>query len=193
MTNHVHLIAIAGREDSLAVLLRRVHGRYAQYYNAHAGRTGHLWQNRYFACPLGQTHLWSALVYVEANPARAGLVGRAGDYRWSSAAAHLSGSDHTGLLDMDWWKREGAGDGWAEMLNAGSDERWEEIKRCTYSGKPFGEAAFVEEMSELFGRHWKRGRPPKAPSGNRQIVVAGAAQQPSLFPQEMAHIRLTPF
>jgi hypothetical protein len=40
----VHLIAIPGREDSLAVLLRRVHGRYAQYYNARRGRTGHLWQ-----------------------------------------------------------------------------------------------------------------------------------------------------
>jgi putative transposase len=50
MTNHVHLVAIPGREDSLAVLFRRVHGRYAQYYNARSGRTGHLWQNRFFAC-----------------------------------------------------------------------------------------------------------------------------------------------
>jgi putative transposase len=30
MTNHVHLIAMPEREDSLSVLLRRVHGRYAQ-------------------------------------------------------------------------------------------------------------------------------------------------------------------
>jgi REP element-mobilizing transposase RayT len=43
MTNHVHLIAVPEREDSLAVLLRRVHGRYAQYYNIRSGRTGHLW------------------------------------------------------------------------------------------------------------------------------------------------------
>ena len=28
MTNHIHLIAVPEREDSLAVLLRRVHGRY---------------------------------------------------------------------------------------------------------------------------------------------------------------------
>ena len=33
MTNHVHLVVMPEREDSLAVLLRRVHGRYAQYYN----------------------------------------------------------------------------------------------------------------------------------------------------------------
>jgi putative transposase len=90
MTNHLHLIAIPGREDSLAILFRRVHGRYAQYYNARSGRTGHLWQNRFFACSLGVSHLWTALAYVERNPVRAGLVATGGEYRWSSAPAHLT-------------------------------------------------------------------------------------------------------
>ncbi len=89
MTNHVHLIAIPERDDSLAVLLRRVHGRYAQYYNARSGRTGHLWQNRFFACLLDSAHLWAALAYVERNPVRAAIVPWPADYPWSSAAAHL--------------------------------------------------------------------------------------------------------
>src|SRR5437870_5774256 len=55
MTNHVHLIVLPERADSLSVLMRRVHGRYAQYYNAHTERTGHLWQNRFFACLLGSS------------------------------------------------------------------------------------------------------------------------------------------
>jgi putative transposase len=86
MSNHVHLILIPGREDSLAVLLRRVHGRYAQYYNARHGRSGHLWQNRFFACALSRSHLWTALAYVDNNPVRAGLVNLAAEYSWSSAA-----------------------------------------------------------------------------------------------------------
>src|SRR5689334_25295384 len=53
MTNHVHLIAVPSREDSLSILARRVHGRYAQYYNARSGRSGHVWQNRFFGCMLG--------------------------------------------------------------------------------------------------------------------------------------------
>ena len=61
MTNHIHLIAIPQHEDSLAVLLRRVHGRYAQSYNIRSGRTGPLWQNRFFACALDRLHLWTAL------------------------------------------------------------------------------------------------------------------------------------
>ena len=64
MTDHVHLVAIPDREDSLAVLFRRLHGRYAQYFNARSGRTGHLWQNRFFGCCLGVSHLWRALAYV---------------------------------------------------------------------------------------------------------------------------------
>src|SRR6185312_8363576 len=49
MSNHVHLIAVPAREDSLSILARRVHGRYAQYYNARSGRSGHSWQNRFLA------------------------------------------------------------------------------------------------------------------------------------------------
>jgi putative transposase len=53
-------------------------------------RSGHLWQNRFFACSLGPDHLWSALAYVDNNPVRAGLVDHPREYRWSSAAAHLA-------------------------------------------------------------------------------------------------------
>ncbi len=107
MSNHVHLIAVQLRHDSLSVLLRRVHGRYSRYYNSRVGRTGHLWQSRFFACMLAQDHLWTAIAYVERNPLRARIVGRAKQYIWSSAIAHVMGKDPTGLLDMDWWQRAG--------------------------------------------------------------------------------------
>jgi putative transposase len=97
--------------------LRRVHGRYAPYYNARRARTGHLWQNRFFACVLGLDHLWAALAYVERNAVRAGMERRAADYRWSSAASHLTGQDESGMLGMEWWRLEPAAD-WEQVLNA---------------------------------------------------------------------------
>lgn len=160
MTNHVHLIAVPGREDSLSILFRRVHGRYAQYYNAHAGRSGHLWQNRFFACMLGQSHLWAALSYVERNPVRAGMVERAADYPWSSAAAHIVYEDSSGILDLDWWRREGPRN-WKTMLEGADEQQESSLRSCTYAGKPFGEESFVKEMAERFGRYWNRGRPRK--------------------------------
>ena len=49
---------------------------------------------------LGERHLWRALAYVDRNPVRAGMVHQARDYPWSSAAAHLSGSDAAAVLDL---------------------------------------------------------------------------------------------
>ena len=76
MSNHVHFVAVAERDDSLSVLMRRVHGRYAQMVNARRLRSGHLWQNRFYSCALSPTHLRRALCYVERNPVRAGLAAR---------------------------------------------------------------------------------------------------------------------
>jgi putative transposase len=158
MGNHVHLIAVPAREDSLSILFRRVHGRYAQYYNARSGRSGHLWQNRFFGCMLGQNHLWSALAYVERNPVRAGMVDHAAEYRWSSAAAHLGGPDVSGILDMEWWERKAPAN-WSEAIRNQDAEQESGLRSCTYSGRPFAEAPFVAAIAEKFGRYWNRGRP----------------------------------
>ena len=169
MTNHVHLIVLPECADSLAVLLRRVHGRYAQYYNIRSGRTGHLWQNRFFACALDSAHLWTALAYTERNPVRAGLVPNAGAYRWSSAAAHLGGSDEFGVLDLDWWMQQDRQAGWGDALRVDDAEAVASLRRCTYAGQPYGSVDFVVDLSRRFGRYWKRGR-PKAASVTAQIA-----------------------
>ena len=173
MTNHVHLVAVPGRDDSLAVLLRRVHGRYAQYYNACHGRTGHLWQNRFFACVLSNDHLWKALAYVERNPVRAWMAPAAGVYRWSSAAAHLTGVDGAGILDMAWWRREGPAGSWGEVLDGEDGDVCSALRRCTHAGRPYGSESFVKAMSERFGRYWVRGRPKKEASRPESSGDAG--------------------
>jgi putative transposase len=172
MTNHVHLVALPDSADSLALLLRRVHGRYAQYFNVRSGRTGHLWQNRYFACALGAGHVWRALSYVDRNPVRAGMVPSAAEYPWSSAAAHLSGCDPSHLLDGEWWRAEGVGPVWSDWL--GKAEQDEELQRCTYAGRPFGDAEFVAMVGERFGRRWIPGRPKKPPAPKAADMTAGA-------------------
>ena len=120
MSNHVHLVAVAEHNDSFSVLLRRVHGRYAQMVNARRLRSGHLWQNRFYCCALSPSHLWRALAYVEHNPVRAALVLRPEQYKRSSAAAHLSlVKDSYSLLDKNFWAEQGGAEGWAERLGWG--------------------------------------------------------------------------
>jgi putative transposase len=177
MPNHVHLIAVPQREEALSILLRRVHGKYAQYYNTRWSRTGHLWQNRFFACALGGSHLWVALAYVELNPVRAGLAARGGDYRWSSARSHLTGRDEYGILDMGWWRQEAPMD-WDRVLTAETPARLTtELRACTYAGKPLGDEDFVRDIATRFGRHWTRGRPTKA----ARVRAAAPSDQFTLF------------
>lgn len=179
MSNHVHWVLIPEREDSLAILFRRVHGRYAQYLNARRSRTGHLWQNRFFSCALGSSHLWTALRYVEWNPIRAGLVEKADEYRWSSAAAHCSGPDHESgqVLDWSFWRQAGEADAWTSMIQAPEDIRvTRTLQECTYSGKPFGSDDFVQELETRFERQWRPvGRPPAAAN----INLESGTEQPA--------------
>ena len=157
MGNHVHIVAVAEHNDSLSVLLRRVHGRYAQMVNARQLRSGHLWQNRFFCCALSPTHLWRALAYVECNPVRAALVERPEQYRWSSAAAHLGlAKDRYSLLDKEFWMQQGGAKGWAEML-ATPEQVLEMrlLRRCTYAGRPFGENEYLGMFEERFQRVWR--------------------------------------
>jgi len=148
MGNHIHLIAVPSEGAQLAEVMQRVHGRYAQYFNARRARCGHLWQNRFSSCALGPAHLWTALRYVEFNPVRANMVRRAEDYEWSSA--HLAGQDPQRLLDMDFWRREGGVSNWSQLLNQLEEEsQCRDLRRATYAGQPFGDEEFVERQRAL--------------------------------------------
>ncbi len=166
MTNHVHWVVVPAQADSLAILFRRVHGRYAQYLNARLRRTGHLWQNRFYSCAVAQEREASALRYVEQNPLRAGMVGSAGEYEWSSARAHLAGpgSEKFALLDWNDWERRGGGSEWRSMIAEPEDaKRAQELRRATYAGAPLGSAEFVGGLEKEFGRQWRKvGRPRQA-------------------------------
>ena len=145
MLNHIHLVCVPEAEDSLAVCLMRTHGRYSQYLNERRQRSGHLWQNRFYSCPLEERHLWTALRYVELNPVRAGLVGSAEEYEYSSAAMHLGFKESDRLLDLVFWRESGAAESWAESIKiVENEEEQRRLRKATYGGMPLGSEQFVE-------------------------------------------------
>jgi putative transposase len=147
MDNHIHVVAAPEFEDSLATAFRRAHGRYAQYLNARKLRSGHLWQNRFYSCPMAESHLWTALRYVELNPVRAGLSAGPDQYDWSSAKAHLDGTDPSGILDMAFWRECGGSVNWRDLLGGAAEEAEERrLRNATYAGKPLGPEDFVNSL-----------------------------------------------
>jgi putative transposase len=173
MSNHVHLIAVPERPDSMALALRHTHGRYAAFVNARRASSGHLWQGRYYSCPLDEAHLWTALRYVELNPVRAQLVTIADAYEWSSAATHYRGACDS-LLDLETWKARWTPAEWREFLSDPADQQQDAdlIRASTHTGRPLGSRDFVTELERRLGRHLAPrpgGHPPKQnPSSAQQ-------------------------
>ncbi len=163
MPNHVHLVVIPLEADSISKVLHALHTRYSNLMNATHGWTGHLWQGRFFSTALDEPHLWRAVRYVERNPARAGLVPRADEYPWSSAAFH-AGKRHDKLIrsDTEW---RAPMEGWDQVLNEAEPESDLAILRDrTRRGFPCGDEAFIARIAEALGREIvlrPRGRPRK--------------------------------
>jgi putative transposase len=147
MSNHVHRIVVPHADDSLARLVRRVHSSYAQDFNRRRGRDGHLWRSRFYSCPLGPSHLDAALLYVDRNPVRAAMTGTATAWEWSSARAHVSGHDESGLLSPGGLAEFGGCEDWEQRLQRGQAETAERALRlATRTGAPFADAAFREQI-----------------------------------------------
>ena len=165
MTNHIHLIGRPAGPESLAKALGRTHFRYTQYINKFHGRSGHLWQNRFFSCPLGRAHFWKALLYVEQNPVRAKMVRRAWQYPWSSAKAHIENNSSDGLLNMAYWKQISSVVDWRRALGQMQpDEQVAAIRRNTHTGRPLAEDAFISKLEKLLNKRLRPlpiGRPAK--------------------------------
>jgi putative transposase len=77
----------------LRTALDEAHRRYTRRVNLREGWRGYLWQGRFASVPMDEPHLLAAARYVERNPVRAHLARAPGDWRWSSARAHLAGHD----------------------------------------------------------------------------------------------------
>ncbi len=164
MCNHVHLIVTPQDEQSLAKAVGRTHFLYSQYVNRLHGRSGHLWQNRFYSCALDDEHFWTALAYVERNPVRAGLVRRALRYQWSSAPAHC-GQAGGGLLDMGKWQKLLGGLDWKQSLCELADEQETmRLRLNTNRGRPLGSDGFISRFERALGRRLRPlpiGRPKK--------------------------------
>jgi putative transposase len=101
MTNHVHFLAAPLRRDSLAMTFKYANMRYSSYFNKKNRRSGHLWQGRFYSCPLHHDHALEALRYVERNPVRAKMVRFPWEYEWSSAREHVGFIEEPGIPSED--------------------------------------------------------------------------------------------
>jgi putative transposase len=107
-------------------------------------------------------HALAAARYVERNPVRAGLVKRAWQWPWSSAAAHVAGRGD-GLIrpggpllaEVSDWR------GFLSTPDAKDDLAL--LRRHARTGRPLGTERFVARLEKSLGRLLLRRKPGPAP------------------------------
>ena len=101
MTNHYHLL-VETPDANLSKGMRYLNGVYTQRFNRKHSRVGHVFQGRYKAILVEKdSYLLELARYIVLNPVRAGMVGSAEQWEWSSyqITARLASSP-------DWFDRE---------------------------------------------------------------------------------------
>ena len=131
--------------------------RYHQHYHS----SGHVWQGRYRAFPIQEgDHLLTVHRYIERNPVRAGLVERAQDWLWSSAAA---AQQNQPVLDPGPVPHPSQ---WLTYVNEPQTEaEVERLRECLRrKTRPYGDDAWTIETArrmDLEASLRPRGRPRK--------------------------------
>ena len=169
MSNHFHLLATPQTESGLPLMMQAVGRSYVRYFNDSQGRSGSLWEGRYRST-LIQTdrYLLACMAYIDLNPVRAGMVGAAADYPWSSHGFYVGArgdrliTPHALFWDLanTPFGREAA---YAELVRAGiSADQQSALTRSALAGWALGGADFVDDLQKRTERRVnkvKAGRP----------------------------------
>ena len=87
MPNHYHIVLLPMVDGEMSRFMGWVGGTHTMRYHAHyhTSGMGHVYQQRYKSFPIQDDDKFFIVCrYVERNTLRAGLVGKAENWRWSS-------------------------------------------------------------------------------------------------------------
>ena len=174
MDNHVHLILVPQTEDGLRATLAEAHRRYSRRINFREGWRGYLFQGRFASYPMDDAHLMAAVRYVENNPVAAKMVGRAEEWRWSSAASHVAGKrvKDDPLTDVAALGRHVRN--WRALLRVGLEAMDDPatvaaIEARSRTGRPLASPEWIAEAEAAIDRKLgpqKRGPKPRGVGGD---------------------------
>jgi putative transposase len=142
----------------LQLAIGEAHRRFSRRINFREGWRGHLWQGRFASFILDEPYLLACARYVERNPVRAGLTKKPEQWRWSIAAAHMSGQDDilvktAPLLNL-------VTKSWQDFLSIDATESDIDLfRKHERTGRPLGGETFMGRMERLLNRKLKLRKP----------------------------------
>jgi putative transposase len=160
MPNHWHLVVWPRRDGDLSRFMNWLTLTHTQRWHQHRNTVGngHVYQGRFKSFPIETSeYLLTVCRYVERNPVRAGLVTRAEQWQWSSAASSKGAALHQWPIPRP--------QAWAEWVNVDEQhEQVEALRRSVVKGQPFGSEPWTKQMVTRWNLGMtlrERGRPPR--------------------------------
>jgi len=170
MTNHVHLLLTAAKENGPSLLMKHLGQCYVQYVNKTYRRSGTLWEGRFRSSIVQRDgYALKCQRYIELNPVRAGMVRHPRDYIWSSY--RVNAELHPSVLIAPHQEYVGLGE--TAELRASAYRRsfrfeldpadLREIRLAANGGFALGNDRFKAEIAEALGRRVERLRERDSP------------------------------
>jgi putative transposase len=150
MSNHWHLLLWPRRGKDLAAFMQWLTVTHMRRWHAHRGSAGEgpVYQGRFKSFPVqDDAHLYVVARYVERNAARAGLVRRAEQWRWSSLWRRERGVATPWLTPPGDWPQRPPKDYLAWVNRAETAKEVEALERSVKRGTPFGDARWVTRIA----------------------------------------------
>jgi putative transposase len=170
MPNHIHLVAVPERADSLARALGRAHYDYATYFNLRKRHSGHVWQNRFYSTPPGRDPL--GIAHFNEDVAIRGSergARRACGTRWRLPLVERAGACRGPRPE----RRAGHGNLEADLslrglgASVGREQRRRTTGRAAAAShadrpRPYGPQSFVTALEQTLQRPLHRRKPGPA-------------------------------
>jgi putative transposase len=170
MPNHWHLVLRPEHDRALSAFTGWLALTHTQRWHAHrhTAGSGHLYQGRFKSFPVeADQHFLTVCRYVERNALRAGLVGRAEDWRWGSLWRRERGAGEDQDL-LTAWPVPVPSDWLAWVNGPQTAAEVEAVRRCVVRGRPFGSDGWSAATAQRLGLQSTLrplGRPPKKAPG----------------------------
>jgi putative transposase len=153
MPNHWHMVVSPTRDGQLSRFMFWLTMTHVQRWRHARGLVGlgPLYQGRFRAYPVQEDgHFLTVCRYVERNPLRARLVGRAQDWPWSGLHVKTSGNPERRQMLREWPVDCPAN--WVEFVNEPqTDAEVEQLRQHVRSGRPLGTPVWVRAASAAMG------------------------------------------
>ena len=166
MTNHVHLLVTGTRPGALSRFMHGWSRRYAFYFNRSRGRSGAVFERRFWSEPVKSDYYFiAAMRYIESNPVRARLRSHPSDWPWSSHQQNAGGDPRAPLTPHPVYLALGRsvaarGEAYRRLFDTPQPDLEIEMLRAAARPRPRGKQPGTSTKNNLVLNPAEAGSPP---------------------------------